>query len=523
MLHAAALAVAALFPAPPPVAPPAPAAKAGSRPAPASDLAARAGLAALTDSDLARRLAPVVPSEGIPETVAGEEGRRIDAWLADRAKAGFSGVVLAARDGKLLLAKGYGIADREAGTPFRTDTVFSIGSVTKQLTAAAILRLEADRKLSVADSIARFFPEAPADKRGITLHQLLTHTAGLRSDFAGDFDAVGRDEYAARVLAAPLESGPGTVHRYSNSGYSLLAAIVEKASGQPYETYLREKLLLPAGLKETGYRLPAWPAARVAVGDREGKRWGTILEKAWLPDGPGWALRGNGGIHTTLADMARWERVLEGGGGLLPLDARRRLFTPWTPEGPGAESFYGYGWAMFPTPRGGRLVAHDGGNGIFSFDFRRYVDDGVLVLSFSNTSEWKAFRMSEDVARLALGLEPRRPAGEAAAGPIDWSAPGMGRIRGWFDAFNSGDVARMRAFRAENHAPAPGMSEDERDARYRQLYADAGKVTPLGLLGRSDTEATVLVRTSRGEHFRTTFVLAGPDGKISALRIEAGD
>ena len=479
-----------------------------------------------TDAELAKKLAPSVPAEGVQETVSGEEGKKLDAWLAERAKAGFSGVVLAARDGRLVLAKGYGLADREAGTPFRTDTVISVGSVTKQFTAAAIVKLETDGKLSVKDPIAKYYADAPADKRDITLHQLLTHTAGLESDFAGDYDAVDRDAYVGRILASKLRGKPGTDYHYANSGYSLLAAVVEKASGKPYETYLRETLFLPAGMKETGYKQPAWPAPRVAVGYAGKDRWGTILERKWLPDGPGWALRGNGGIHTTLTDLLRWERVLEGEGGLLSEAARKKLFTAWTPEGPNADSFYGYGWAIFTTPRDGRLIAHDGGNRIFSFDYRRYLEDGLLVFTFANTAEVKAFRMTEDVALLALGMPPRPSAAEveAAAAPIDWTAPGMKRVQGFFQAFNSGDVAVMRTFRVENWARTPETPpEEERDVRYKSMRADVGTVTPLGQLARSASEVTLLVKTERGETVRASFGFAGEEKKLAYLKIEAGN
>src|SRR4029079_19153465 len=99
--------------------------------------------------------------------------------------------------------------------------------------------------------------------------------------------------------------------------------------------------------------------------------------------------------------------------------------------------------------------AEDGGSAICSFDFRRYVDDGLLVLTFSNTAETKSFRMTEDVARLALGLSPRPTTEAIAAGPIDWTAPGMARVKGFFDAYNSGDVAAMRAFREANWQRSP--------------------------------------------------------------------
>ena len=174
-----------------------------------------------------------------------EAAATMDRWLTD---AGFRGAVLVSRNGKVLLRKGYGMADRENGTAWAPDAVFSVGSITKQFTAAAILKLEAQGKLRVEDPIPRFLDEVPADKRAITIHHLLTHTSGLESDFAGDYESVGRDEYAARALASKLRTAPGSQFFYSNAGYSLLGAIVEIASGKPYETYLAENLFLPAGM-----------------------------------------------------------------------------------------------------------------------------------------------------------------------------------------------------------------------------------------------------------------------------------
>ena len=212
----------------------------------------------------------------------------------------------------MLLRKGYGMADRENGVAYDAETVFDVGSITKQFTAAAILKLEMQGKLHVEDAIGKYLASVPEDKRGITLHHLLTHTAGLESDFAGDYDPVSRDEYVKRILASKLRSKPGEVYFYANSGYSLLGAIVEIASGMPYEKYLRENLFLPAGMKDTGYKLPNWPPTRVAVGYHDGKRWGRLTEKPWAGDGPYWALRANGGIHSTLDDLLRWHAALTG-------------------------------------------------------------------------------------------------------------------------------------------------------------------------------------------------------------------
>src|SRR5262245_51416134 len=208
--------------------------------------------------------------------VSGELDAKLDAYLS---ASGFTGNALVAKSGRIVLAKGYGLADREKGIPFARDTAVSIGSITKQFTAAAILALEDDGKLKVEDPISKFFPKAPEDKKGITLHQLLTHTAGLESDFAGDYEPVDRDTYVARILGSRLRSKPGTVHYYANSGYSLLGAIVEIASGKGYETYLNERLFARAGMRETGYRIPKWPADRVPVGYKGKERWGKMTEK----------------------------------------------------------------------------------------------------------------------------------------------------------------------------------------------------------------------------------------------------
>ena len=143
------------------------------------------------------------------------------------------------------------------------------------------------------------------------LHQLLTHTAGFESDYSpGDYEPNTRDEYVGRMFAKPLRTPPGAAHHYANSGYSMLAAIVEIVTGKDYESALRELVLLPAGMRETGYAAPRWAPNRVAHGYQAGRDWGTIVERIAVPGAPFWALRGNGGLHTTLADMALWDDAL---------------------------------------------------------------------------------------------------------------------------------------------------------------------------------------------------------------------
>jgi CubicO group peptidase (beta-lactamase class C family) len=315
--------------------------------------------------------------------VTGDLAERLDRHLSRLTRFGFSGGVLVAEKGRVILKKGYGFANREAGVPFGVDTVTSVGSITKQFTGAAILKLEMQGRLRVEDPIAKYLPGVPADKRGITIHHLLTHTAGFSGDLGGgDQQPMPRDRLVAEVLAAPLASPPGERFEYSNEGYSLAAAIVEVVSGQGYEAFLREQLFLPAGMRDTGYRLPGWASNRIAVGYRpDGQAWGRVLENGWLPDGPGWYLRGNGGIHSTLDDMYRWHLALAGTT-VLSAEAVRKFQTGY--KSSLTDERYGYGWGVQQTRRDTQLVTHNGGNGFYFADFRRYLDEDVVIIALSN-------------------------------------------------------------------------------------------------------------------------------------------
>ena len=345
------------------------------------------------------------PIEQDPRAVAA----RLDEHLRLLVPFGYSGSVLVAKDGEVVHAAGYGMADREAGIPVTPETVFDIGSITKQFTAAAILRLEMEGRLSVNDPVSRWFDGVPADKQGMTLHHLLTHSAGLRDVFGGDYQVAERDSLAGVILGSELLWAPGTRYRYSNSGYSLLGMVVEKASGMPYERYLRETLWTPAGMTRTGYRGVQWRPGEVAVGYASGgRRDGTPLDQRWAEDGPWWNLRANGGVLSTVTDLFRWHQALEGES-ILSAEAKRKMWTPHVPEDEEGQSHYGYGWAVLTTVRGTRLIAHNGGNGIFFADFRRYVDEGVVILVMSNTTDGTASAILTPVARLVFGGEVAPP------------------------------------------------------------------------------------------------------------------
>jgi CubicO group peptidase (beta-lactamase class C family) len=197
--------------------------------------------------------------------------------------------------------------------------------------------------------------------------------------------------FPASALRSKLLFAPGHGHRYANSGFSLLAAVVEQVTGQPYEAYLREQLWLPAGMKHTGYRLPKWEPDTVAHGYEGNRDWGTPLDKNWATDGPYWNLRGNGGVLSTVWDLYRWHQALLGEQ-VLSKTAKAKMFTRRVKEGPNADSWYSYGWVLTDSPRGTKIILHNGGNGVFYAQIIRYVDEGIVLIAASNRSEDAAGR-----------------------------------------------------------------------------------------------------------------------------------
>jgi CubicO group peptidase (beta-lactamase class C family) len=352
----------------------------------------------------------------------------LDHTLPDEA----SGTVVAARDGEIAHCKGFGLADREAKVAAGCDTAYDIMSMTKQFTAAAILKLEMMGKLSVSDPMSEFLGPVPDDKRAITVHHLLTHTSGLTDQLGGDYEALSRKEMLDGALESELRSAPGTEYSYSNLGYSILAAIVEKASGTSYERFLASHLFEPAGMRQTGYVLPAWKPDQVAVEyDENGEPKGKPFDHPWAEDGPYWNLRGNGGLLSTARDMFRWHAALEGDQ-VLSESAKDKMFESHVPEEEGGDSYYGYGWVVSPTDEG-RIVWHDGGNGWSFGVMARFPDQDTVVFWVSNHAyndgEWNLENLAQ---RLTLGIAervhpspPKHSTGWYALAPIE-----LGRLPG---------------------------------------------------------------------------------------------
>jgi CubicO group peptidase (beta-lactamase class C family) len=306
------------------------------------------------------------------DIVSGDIGKKLDEYLTRITPFGFTGACLAAKDGEIILNKGYGLAIRSDRVLNTADTIFCTGSITKQFTAAAIMTLEMKGKLKTEDSLSKYFEGVPEDKAGITLHHLLTHTSGLVPDVGPDYEPASRDETVIKILSLPLEFKPGERFAYSNVNYTLLAAVIEKITGQPYEDYLRESLFKPAGMEWTGYRIPNWNERVVA-------HW-YVAEKdnvhSLIRPFPFWNLIGNGGILSTTEDMYKWHLALTGNQVLSP-EAKKKLYTPFLND-------YAYGWDVLKTERG-TLIQHNGGSSLGNnAEIRRYIDAGIVTVLFCN-------------------------------------------------------------------------------------------------------------------------------------------
>lgn len=323
---------------------------------------------------------------------------RLESSLQQAASKGWTGSVIVSQGAEILVEKGYGLADPDAKRAQTDKTVFSIGSITKQFTAAAIVLLESQGKLRFEDPISKYFPEAPADKAHITIHQLLTHSAGFPGAIGDDYENVDAGKFVQLAFETKLLFPAGKQYEYSNVGYSLLGIIVEKVSGLGYEKFLRENLWLPAGMQQTGYLLPGFSKDQMAVGYQDEKRWGTAIDRAWLPDGPGWHLRANGGVLSTAGDMQRWYKALKNNT-VLSKAATAKMFTPHVAEGPEGQSHYGYGWVIQQLD-GKALIWHNGGNGVYNANMTFVPEDDLCVVVSSNTNQ----HISDDIAMELLGI-----------------------------------------------------------------------------------------------------------------------
>jgi CubicO group peptidase (beta-lactamase class C family) len=329
------------------------------------------------------------------ELVRGQAAAEFDRGLQGFERFGFSGVVLVLKDGEPVLRRSYGFSNREEGVGNTVNTPFPISSVTKQFVAAAVLRLQLEGRLRASDPVSKFLGKFPGQRGEPTIHDLLAHTSGLIHPDTS-FVSHSGSEFVARLKSFPREAEPGERYRYSNGGYSLLAAIIERASGKTLDAYLQENLFRPAGMACTGFTIDTNTARGYEMDEKwiseavEPSFFYRILASRYRPDfrparpiPDDWSIRASGGIVTTLGDMESWERALERNSLLSP-DATRAMFTPYVPIS--ATQSQAYSWIIEHTQRGQRVAYQDGDYWGYQSAYVRYLDDGLALFVATNTS-----------------------------------------------------------------------------------------------------------------------------------------
>ncbi len=339
----------------------------------------------------------------------------LKAELANIGRRGFNGTIVISHSGERLV-ECFGYANHEKKVPSSECVLYDIGSLTKQFTSAAILHLQMLGELSVNNHLADYLPKLTGEHATITLHHLLTHTAGLPHDLGFDYEPIDRDAYLDLAATTPLVSKPGEAYAYSNVGYSLLAAVVEIVSKAGYESYLRRNLFAPAGMPDTGYLFPRRDCYTVAIGYRtksilgytHRKVMGRPDEQPWASDGPYWHLRGNGGILSSANDMLRWHEALMGED-ILDAAAKHSLYAPHIDRSSEAERFYGYGWTVEPNVWNTLLISHNGSNGIFYSDYFRFLQKNVTVFVATNSFRKQDRDIADRLADAMFNPSHKRP------------------------------------------------------------------------------------------------------------------
>jgi CubicO group peptidase (beta-lactamase class C family) len=311
--------------------------------------------------------------------------------------------VLVMKDGQVLLRKGYGMANLELGVPIRPEMVFELGSITKQFTAAAILKLQERGQLSVSDDVTNYLPDYPTHGQKITIDHLLTHVSGIPS-YTGLpewLPRVREDMTVQQVIDLfkdkPLEFNPGEQWAYNNSAYILLGAVIEKVSGKSYEDFIEQEIFAPLGMKSSRYGHQDEIVPGRVTGYEKGDSGYEIAE--YLSMTQPYAA---GSLMSTVDDLALWAEALAGGK-VIQKASVERMTTP-AKLNSGRSTKYAYGLGV--TDEGGaRIVEH--GGGIFGFvtDLLHIPDQRLVIIALSNNTgtETSPGALAYRIARKALG------------------------------------------------------------------------------------------------------------------------
>jgi CubicO group peptidase (beta-lactamase class C family) len=306
----------------------------------------------------------------------------------------FSGSILIARGGQVLVSEGYGMADLEHEAPNTPQTKYRLGSVTKQFTAMLVMQLQEKGMLSVDDPLTKYIPDYPNGEK-ITIHHLLTHTSGIPNftsfpDYQETMTLPSPPEKSIeRFKDKPLDFEPGEKFSYSNSGYILLGYIIEKATGRSYEDLLRERILQPLGMDDTGYdhteTVLKNRASGYAIGADE------LINCSYLDMTIPHAA---GALYSTVEDLYKWDRALYADK-LVGKASLEMMFTPF-------KGNYAYGWGV-REESGRKIIAHAGGINGFVTMISRYVNDDAVVIVLSNLETVSTGKISHDLAAILFG------------------------------------------------------------------------------------------------------------------------
>lgn len=340
--------------------------------------------------------APIVgdaqPAPLLPVPPTDTRSAALAEYVQGRANAGaFQGAVLVAQDGRVLLSKGYGVADTDL--PATPQTRYRLASLTKQFTAAAILLLQQQGRLKVQDPVCTYITPCPPAWQPITIHQLLSHTSGLPNytDFF-DFEATEGQVTTPQALLArfrdlPLSFAPGTLYSYGNSGYCVLGLIIERVSGQPYAEFMRDAIFAPLGMQDTGVDTGV---GAVSAGVAPG--YGAVGQRSGFLDAS--TLFASGNLYSSAEDLARWDAALRDDR-LLNVVSRQQMQTP---------NLFEYGYGVKVQQFDERLmVSHPGlmtGSATF---LARFPEQRVVVIVLSNSTSVDTIGMGYGLARIVFG------------------------------------------------------------------------------------------------------------------------
>ena len=306
----------------------------------------------------------------------------------------FRGTIVAERNGQVLVEKSYGEAIEEWQVPNSAETKFEIASLSKQFTAAAILQLADTGKLNVEDPVGKYYPDAPASWKAMTIHHLLTHTSGLPENewenfYKGKCTPYTTEEQVKTFRDRPLGFQPGASWKYRNTEYYLLAYIIEKLSKESYAAYLARYIFGPAKMTHSGFATMVAIVPQMAEGySREG---GTLSRREYFDRS---METGAGGIYTTAEDLLRWNKALDAPG-LLSAHALELMFTAHPPGN------YGYGWFVETSPR--RKIYHEGADPGFAAFEARYPDQNVVIIVLANGDDSPVRDIADGMAKQFFG------------------------------------------------------------------------------------------------------------------------